>query len=447
VKAGRKMLKIIIWGVGVWGKRVFSRLRPNEVIAFIDSDSTKIGTEYKGKKIISLDEYRKKYSQYFILISMMRTDSVEKELKANGIYRYWRLVDCPSEFHGAEYRDLDSYIMSLAQGRSYGIYGTGFYSIYFYNRLKEGKCKEIYLILEEESRIRIEEIKETFEDINIIETEIYEKKLDKIFVTEIRTEENLVNIEMRYQCEIEYIFDLSSKIPNYRNDVLTRFKNINRGEKCFIVATGPSLQIKDLDMLKEKQEKTISMNKIYLAFDQTEWRPDYYVVTDWRCISEDENIIKSMSVKNKFISDRYEEFWREGIPKNIYRYHEHSFYVSGKLPPFSETFEFGLYVSGTITYECIQLAAYMGFKEIYLIGVDFSFSANYKDEVNHFVPNYYSPNSQAGVFLDKESLLSYLSAKKYADSHGIKIYNATRGGKLEVFERVDFDKLMGVGGG
>ena len=36
----------------------------------------------------------------------------------------------------------------------------------------------------------------------------------------------------------------------------------------------------------------------------------------------------------------------------------------------------------------------------------------------------------------------YMCAKEYAERHEIKIYNATRGGKLEVFERVDFDSLF-----
>jgi hypothetical protein len=37
---------------------------------------------------------------------------------------------------------------------------------------------------------------------------------------------------------------------------------------------------------------------------------------------------------------------------------------------------------------------------------------------------------------------AYREAKKYADLHNIKIYNATRGGMLEVFERVDLDKVL-----
>ena len=47
-----------------------------------------------------------------------------------------------------------------------------------------------------------------------------------------------------------------------------------------------------------------------------------------------------------------------------------------------------------------------------------------------------------GICFYKQNLLAYQSAKKYADAHGIKIYNATRGGNLEVFERVDFDSLF-----
>ena len=36
---------------------------------------------------------------------------------------------------------------------------------------------------------------------------------------------------------------------------------------------------------------------------------------------------------------------------------------------------------------------------------------------------------------------SYELARKFAEQKGVKILNATRGGKLEVFERVDFDAI------
>ena len=41
---------------------------------------------------------------------------------------------------------------------------------------------------------------------------------------------------------------------------------------------------------------------------------------------------------------------------------------------------------------------------------------------------------------------AYIDAKKYCDTtHKTTIYNATRGGKLEVFQRVDFEDLFNNG--
>ena len=88
----------------------------------------------------------------------------------------------------------------------------------------------------------------------------------------------------------------------------------------------------------------------------------------------------------------------------------------------------------TVTYICLELAVYMGFKEIYLLGVD----CDYSGKKQHVI------DTGDVVLNNPESRMieAYKKAKEYADSHGIKIYNATRGGKLEVFERVDFDSLF-----
>jgi len=135
-------------------------------------------------------------------------------------------------------------------------------------------------------------------------------------------------------------------------------------------------------------------------------------------------------------------FWSEEVPNNIFRYHVEREGFKDGYPKFSEDFSRKAYEGWTVTYVCLQLAVYMGFKEIYLIGVDFNYSANLLDERNHFSPDYIKPGGTVGNIFVEEVRNAYTSAKKYADSHGLKIYNATRGGKLEVFERVDFDDLF-----
>jgi hypothetical protein len=90
----------------------------------------------------------------------------------------------------------------------------------------------------------------------------------------------------------------------------------------------------------------------------------------------------------------------------------------------------------------LQIAAYMGFSEIYMIGND----------CNYAQPKMYSDNVTYLDFKQKwtrkqlekqgnQMLPQYEIARKYADEHGFKIYNATRGGQLEAFERVNFDEL------
>ena len=68
---------------------------------------------------------------------------------------------------------------------------------------------------------------------------------------------------------------------------------------------------------------------------------------------------------------------------------------------------------------------------------------------NHFCANYADGLSngegEAGLsYWIEESVRAYKSAQQYAASHGISILNATRGGKLEVFPRVNFEKLMAL---
>ena len=108
-------------------------------------------------------------------------------------------------------------------------------------------------------------------------------------------------------------------------------------------------------------------------------------------------------------------------------------------------------MAGTILFSVLEFAIYMGFKELYLLGVDNSYTLDpEKDKIRNYSEILNGKDIIDGMYYDMSSFsadthlmeIGYITAKKYADSHGIKIYNATRGGKLEVFPRVDFDKLF-----
>lgn len=437
-------MEILIWGCGVRGKRIFSRLDKDEVIAFIDSNEELIGSEYEGKRIISLEEYEKQYAGYFILISPIRVDAIREKLEKRGIYQYFELINCPAELQAIPYRECyDKYIDTLSMDKKYGLFGLNFYSIYLHEKIRK-KGGMSYIIIEQNVHFqKVEVAKKIYSDIRFLQEKELDERIDIVLNTTSNKEVNeRVAKTAGKRIDVEDAFDIIPKIPEYQNQCLEQFKNKHAGERCFIVATGPSLRISDLEILKNNKEISFSVNRVYRAFEQTTWRPDYYVVEDFRCIQESGDEIINLPIEHKFISDSYLPFWEGEIPQNIYRFHSRWSLVENELPQYAEDIRYGLYTCTTVIYHCIQLATYMGFKEIYLIGVDFNISGNYKNVNNHFIKNYYDNNSRTAIFYDDEQLRSYKAAKKYADEHGIKIYNATRGGKLEIFPRVDFDSLF-----
>ena len=59
---------------------------------------------------------------------------------------------------------------------------------------------------------------------------------------------------------------------------LRECKDIHKGKRAFIIGNGPSLTKEDLEMLTN--EITFASNRIYKMFDDTEWRPKYFTISD-----------------------------------------------------------------------------------------------------------------------------------------------------------------------
>ncbi|MBS4197586.1 6-hydroxymethylpterin diphosphokinase MptE-like protein [Lederbergia citri] len=231
----------------------------------------------------------------------------------------------------------------------------------------------------------------------------------------------------------------------YKDSPYEKLKNVkdkHYGERCFIIATGPSLTIEDLEKLKG--ETTISMNSICLAFDETDWRPTYYGVQDEIAFIRMKKYIDELDVECKFVGDT--------IPKKLdidfsgdYYYYPINM-LNHKISPKKDHIKFSndpfaaIYNGYTITYSLIQIAVYMGFKEIYLLGTD----CNYSTDLNHHFRNYDDYVDPYFLYAGEMMIKAYKVAKKYADKNNIKIYNATRGGMLEVFERVDLDSVLAM---
>ena len=110
----------------------------------------------------------------------------------------------------------------------------------------------------------------------------------------------------------------------------------------------------------------------------------------------------------------------------------------------------------TVTIVLLELAIYLGFNPIYLIGCDTSYTipksvindgdvgliSTEDDDQNHFSSKYFGRSSKWHQPFPEKMIWHYEQAKKASDLLGVQVYNATVGGKLEVFPRVDYLKLF-----
>ncbi len=426
-------MKVCIWGAGEKGRRIFWHLEPENVLYFVDSDKNKIGSEYLGKKVISVEQYEAEFSSYFLIITHMEDiKKIEKRDKIK-ICNYFYLVDCPGELQEANVRNLlRNYIKEYLNSRTdYVLYGLTLYSIlidqWIYCQYglhpsiipHDGFCVHM-----------LENVKKAFPSLNILEFESINKRKIKEICNVVY--EGLAESE---DFSISDLYDCSDKITEYRNELITLYKDKHRGQKCFIVATGPSLKASDLELINKNDVTSFSVNSIFKIFDKTQWRPTYYVIDDYKAIEKYEYVIDSVAKDAVFIGDT---FWKEKVfDGNIYYHHIHHECYTNRLPKFSEDFAQKSYIGYTVVYSCIQLAAYMGFREIYLIGTDCNYVIGSKN-------NYFWASSEKDMMnheMDK-IFMGYQTAKRYADAHGIKIWNATRGGNLEIFDRISIEEIF-----
>lgn len=242
------------------------------------------------------------------------------------------------------------------------------------------------------------------------------------------------------------IFDkkLYSATSTKQHKDLEKFKDIHKGKRVFLVGNGPSLSAHDLDLIHENEDISFAFNKIYRIFDQTAWRPDYYGFTDFFSYKINMHAVDDIKA-DIFLWDVFEAFAEKKQRENVYFFNfiREPFYPN--MPKFSSDIVSGTYLGNSVTYDIgLQFAAYMGFKEIYLVGMDHEYADEMTDSNSHF-QGYFEEKEKNLKFpmYEKEKVeLSFQAAGIYANQHDIKIYNATSGGKLEVFDRVDFDELF-----
>jgi len=222
---------------------------------------------------------------------------------------------------------------------------------------------------------------------------------------------------------------------------LSAYKNSHQGERCIIIGNGPSLKKMDLSLLKN--EFTFGMNRIYLIFPDLGFPTTYYISINNLVIEQCAKDIRELPIP-KFLSWRSKK-WIKPTEDTIFL---HTTYTGQK---FAKDIRKRIWEGATVTYVALQLAYYMGFQQVILIGVDHSFASKGKpnttivskgDDPDHFNSKYFGKGFRWQLPDLDTSELAYRMAKKTFEENGRKVLDATIGGKLEVFPRINFYSLF-----
>jgi hypothetical protein len=224
---------------------------------------------------------------------------------------------------------------------------------------------------------------------------------------------------------------------------LLQFKDLHRGEDCFIIGNGPSLNEMDLKPLKNYH--TFGLNKIYIMFDKINLNLSYHVAVNRLIIEQSVNEFEALACPS-FLSFR--------AARDKVRHLDHIYMIEtgGVSHMFQEDIVRKIFEGYTVTFVALQIAYYMGFQNCYLIGVDHSFKAVGNpneiqlltgEDPNHFDPRYFS-NSNWQLPDLEGSELSYRLAKFHFERTGRKIYDATVGGKLQIFQKISFEEALDI---
>ena len=221
---------------------------------------------------------------------------------------------------------------------------------------------------------------------------------------------------------------------------LSDMRDRHANERCFIIGNGPSLREMDVGILSN--EFTFGLNRIYLMFDKLGFETSYYVAMNELVIQQSVESIRQVDAP-KFLN------WstRGLFPK----WNNVNFLLEKFKPHFSKDLRMGVWGGATVTFVAMQIAFYLGFNEVILIGVDHRFHTRGTPhkvvegkgvDQNHFDPQYFPLGTKWQLPDLRTSEYAYRLAKEAFEGDNRRILDATLDGDLSVFPKVEFNEVL-----
>lgn len=227
--------------------------------------------------------------------------------------------------------------------------------------------------------------------------------------------------------------------------------------RCFVIGNGPSLAKTNLDLLEG--EITIGCNRLLPLYETTKLRVTHYVRSegmelfnfpDPRVWADDvlyhledpdcttwlnpyfrEKLGKINKGRNWADEKPGRVNWIGACTHYLTHYDKDDCPYHWHLPTYCSY--------GSSVTVAVQIAVSLGHSPIYLVGCDLGYVDG---KASHYTPEYekgYEKMLRPARYANLDTLMGHIIAKR---SSRTPIYNATVGGELEVYDRVDYEGLF-----
>lgn len=257
----------------------------------------------------------------------------------------------------------------------------------------------------------------------------------------------------------------------------TTFKGIHKGQRCFIIGNGPSLQKQDLSKLADEDVFTCNQIMRNPVYPKLHSNYHFFADTSFFGLKKDDagdmevyNLMKGINTEENrpvvfFASEGFQfskDFQLDRCLDLHYFTHRLAF-----TDPFDMEIDFSKFVPNlhTVVHYAIAMAIYMGFSEIYLLGCDctnvitavntrlnagngaeyaYAISENEKKRMmkrNSYIRLEDELHSFSEVFR------GYRILGEYCEKRNIKLVNCTDGGLLDCLPRLKYEEIVGKSNG
>lgn len=249
------------------------------------------------------------------------------------------------------------------------------------------------------------------------------------------------------------------------------------GKRCFIVASGPS--VNNIDLAQLHNEYTFVMTEFDKNQQFKKLNPKFYIISDSAYFTEGEAVYwpTQLKMKDQIVPQNTTMILPIGAKPFIEKYKlfaNNPLYYIGVQGIFTNNLPFNIKLEQYVpnpknsVLMCLINAAYMGFSPIYLLGCEHDFLSknigfgksvvynhSYDHEISKLDPNdeellkkYWSPKD---LYMNYEKNVAnilqlfrnyrFFYQKAQKTYPGIEIYNATPNSFLDVFPLVKFEDI------